>query len=111
MNWFCVYLLQIARHFNNITFCLFQPDESIFEFLVDNTGQWAHWSTKVEDFVYPSDSVPEFATILVPNVDNIRTNFLIGCISKQKKAVLLIGTSLLGFIYHFGLYSYQKLTL
>lgn len=41
--------------------------------------------------MYPTDSVPEYASILVPNVDNIRTAFLIDIISKQKKGVLLIG--------------------
>ncbi|KAF6214793.1 hypothetical protein GE061_009536 [Apolygus lucorum] len=66
-------------------------DESIFEFLVNNDGQWLHWNNRVEDYVYPTDSVPEYATILVPNVDNVRTNYLIETISKQKKAVLLIG--------------------
>lgn len=39
----------------------------------------------------PSDSVPEYTGILVPNVDNVRSDYLIGTISKQGKAVLLIG--------------------
>lgn len=55
------------------------------------TGQWDHWNARVEEMIYPEDSVPEYAGILVPNVDNVRTAFLIENIAKQKKAVLLIG--------------------
>ena len=43
------------------------------------------WSQLVPEYIYPSDSVPPFSTILIPNVDNIRTNFLIHLISKQNK--------------------------
>ncbi|XP_035209771.1 dynein heavy chain 8, axonemal-like isoform X2 [Stegodyphus dumicola] len=66
-------------------------NENIFEFLVDAEGNWLHWTNRVDEYVYPSDSVPKFSSILVPNVDNVRTNFLIDVIQKQKKAVLLIG--------------------
>ena len=45
----------------------------------------------MEEYIYPSDSVPEFSSILVPNVDNVRTAFLVDLIAKQTKAVLLIG--------------------
>lgn len=46
----------------------------------------------VPEFEYPSDRVLEYYTILVPNVDNTRTLYLIDIIAKQEKAVLLIGT-------------------
>lgn len=65
--------------------------ENMFEYLVDDNGQWIHWSTRVENYVYPPDQVPEYASILVPNVDNVCTTFLIDTIAKQNKAVLLIG--------------------
>lgn len=68
-----------------------KEDETIFEYLVSDKGEWQHWSEKVEEYVYPSDSVPEYSSILVPNVDNVRTTFLIDTIAKQSKAVLLIG--------------------
>lgn len=68
-----------------------QPDETVFEYLVISSGDWAHWATQVEEYIYPNDSVPEYASILVPNVDNIRTAFLINTVAKQKKGVLLIG--------------------
>jgi dynein heavy chain, axonemal len=66
-------------------------EDSIFDYLVGDNGNWEHWSKRVEPFNYPSDSVLPFRSILVPNVDNVRTDFLIQTISKQRKAVLLIG--------------------
>ena len=68
-----------------------RPSETIFEYLVDEEGQWQHWSSRVQEYAYPPDEVPEYASILVPNVDNVRTTFLIDTIAKQEKAVLLIG--------------------
>ncbi|XP_075973556.1 dynein heavy chain 8, axonemal kl-3 [Anticarsia gemmatalis] len=62
-----------------------------FEYMVSETGVWQHWSEHVEDYIYPTDSVPEYSSILVPNIDNVCINFLIETIAKQNKAVLLIG--------------------
>uniref|UniRef100_A0A8C9NK88 Dynein axonemal heavy chain 8 n=1 Tax=Serinus canaria TaxID=9135 RepID=A0A8C9NK88_SERCA len=66
-------------------------NQTMYEFYVNDRGAWEHWSNKVQEFVYPTDHVPDYASILVPNVDNTRTQFLINTIAKQKKAVLLIG--------------------
>ncbi|KAK0165144.1 hypothetical protein PV328_003692, partial [Microctonus aethiopoides] len=66
-------------------------DETIFEYLVSDKGIWIHWSQMVPAFEYPSERVLEYYTILVPNVDNTRTLFLIDVIARQEKAVLLIG--------------------
>ena len=68
-----------------------QDDESIFEYMVSTSGAWEHWRQHVEDYVYPDDSVPEYASILVPNVDNVRTAFLIDNSARYGKSVLLIG--------------------
>lgn len=46
---------------------------------------------QVPEYIYPKDSVPEYTSILVPNVDSVRTDFLMYTIMKQGKAVLLIG--------------------
>ena len=65
--------------------------DTIFEYKVDDAGNWEHWKNHVEEYVYPTDSTPLYASILVPNVDNVRTDFLIHTIAKQSKGVLLIG--------------------
>lgn len=65
--------------------------ESIFEYMVGNNGDWMHWNTQIEEYIYSQDEIPEYSSILVPNVDNVRTAFLIDLIAKQKKGVLLIG--------------------
>uniref|UniRef100_A0A674C0H9 Dynein axonemal heavy chain 5 n=1 Tax=Salmo trutta TaxID=8032 RepID=A0A674C0H9_SALTR len=66
-------------------------EDTMFDYHVTADGQWVHWNTRVEEYVYPSDLTPEYGSILVPNVDNVRTDFLIQTIAKQGKAVLLIG--------------------
>uniref|UniRef100_A0A3Q3BB94 Dynein, axonemal, heavy chain 5 n=1 Tax=Kryptolebias marmoratus TaxID=37003 RepID=A0A3Q3BB94_KRYMA len=81
----------------NDSICLDLPDiapdseDTMFDYHVTGDGHWVHWSTKVEEYFYPPDSTPEYSSILVPNVDNVRTDFLIQTIAKQGKAVLLIG--------------------
>lgn len=47
-----------------------------------------HWNTCTEEYEYPSDTTPEYGSILVPNVDNVRTDFLIKTIAKQGKVWL-----------------------
>uniref|UniRef100_A0A8U8B8L8 Dynein, axonemal, heavy chain 5 n=1 Tax=Geospiza parvula TaxID=87175 RepID=A0A8U8B8L8_GEOPR len=66
-------------------------EETIFEFVINACGQWEHWSKKVPEYIYPKDSVPEYTSILVPNIDSVRTDFLMHTIMRQGKAVLLIG--------------------
>ncbi|PKU48851.1 dynein heavy chain axonemal-like [Limosa lapponica baueri] len=66
-------------------------EETMFEFGINACGQWEHWSKKVPEYIYPKDSVPEYTSILVPNVDSVRTDFLMHTIMRQGKAVLLIG--------------------
>uniref|UniRef100_A0A8C5C0U0 Dynein, axonemal, heavy chain 5 n=1 Tax=Gadus morhua TaxID=8049 RepID=A0A8C5C0U0_GADMO len=66
-------------------------EDCMFDYHVSTDGQWVHWSSRMEEYVYPSDWTPEYGSILVPNVDNVRTDFLIQTIASQGKAVLLIG--------------------
>ncbi|CAO2608635.1 Dynein axonemal heavy chain 8 [Lemmus lemmus] len=65
--------------------------QTMYEFVVTDNGDWEHWNKRLQPYFYPTDSIPEYSSILVPNVDNIRTNFLIDTIAKQHKAVLLTG--------------------
>uniref|UniRef100_A0A2K6F192 Dynein axonemal heavy chain 8 n=1 Tax=Propithecus coquereli TaxID=379532 RepID=A0A2K6F192_PROCO len=80
----CNYIMQVRIFF---FWYIHYLDSEIFFPLCD----WEHWNKKLQPYYYPTDSVPEYSSILVPNVDNIRTNFLIDTIAKQYKAVLLIG--------------------
>uniref|UniRef100_H0ZAY7 AAA+ ATPase domain-containing protein n=1 Tax=Taeniopygia guttata TaxID=59729 RepID=H0ZAY7_TAEGU len=66
-------------------------EDTMFDYYVASDGTWMHWNTRVEEYVYPTSGTPEYDSILVPNVDNVRMDFLIGTIAKQGKAVLLIG--------------------
>ncbi|CAL1673547.1 unnamed protein product [Lasius platythorax] len=81
----------LVNHESNCNWPKYTEDETIFEYLVSNDGKWIHWSKMVSEFEYPSDRILEYHTILVPNVDNTRTLYLIDIIAKQEKAVLLIG--------------------
>uniref|UniRef100_A0A8D0CSV5 Dynein, axonemal, heavy chain 5 n=1 Tax=Sander lucioperca TaxID=283035 RepID=A0A8D0CSV5_SANLU len=83
--------LKVGNHSSSLDLPLTQDEQTIFEFTVNEQGQWEHWSNKVPEYVYPKDHVPDYSSILVPNVDNVRTDFLMTTIVKQRKAVLLIG--------------------
>ncbi|XP_067841426.1 dynein axonemal heavy chain 8-like [Heptranchias perlo] len=65
--------------------------QTMFEFLVNQKGEWEHWIIWVQEYFYPADSEPDYTSILVPNVDNVRTSVLVDIIAKQNKAVLLTG--------------------
>ncbi|XP_010773289.1 dynein heavy chain 8, axonemal-like, partial [Notothenia coriiceps] len=81
----------LKHHSSSLDLPLTQDEQTIFEFTVSERGEWEHWSNKVPEYVYPKDHVPDYSSILVPNVDNVRTDFLLQTIVKQRKAVLLIG--------------------
>jgi len=68
-----------------------ETQDTIYEFFVDDNGEWCHWSEKVPQWIYPTDHDPEYCKIIIPTVDNVRTEFLIDTIAKQSKPVLLIG--------------------
>uniref|UniRef100_H2ZRC4 AAA+ ATPase domain-containing protein n=1 Tax=Ciona savignyi TaxID=51511 RepID=H2ZRC4_CIOSA len=82
----------IKNHENKLAIPPIQDDETIFEYMVGPlVGQWEHWGKRVPQYNYPKDSVPDYMEILVPNVDNVRTDFLMQTIMQQEKGILLIG--------------------
>ncbi|KAI4809667.1 hypothetical protein KUCAC02_018534 [Chaenocephalus aceratus] len=81
----------IQAHDSHIDVPQTQQGETMFEYMVNTNGEWCHWNNLVGEYIYPTDCVPDYASILVPNVDNTRTSFLLETIAKQHKAVLLIG--------------------
>jgi dynein heavy chain len=44
--------------------------DTVFEYFVNENGQWAHWNDRVPSYEYPSDSTPEYSSIIIPTVDN-----------------------------------------
>nr|CAD7569561.1 unnamed protein product [Timema californicum] len=64
---------------------------TVFDFVVSHNGVWEHWNTLMETYTYPENSTPDYSSILVPIVDNVRINYLIHAIAKQDRCVLLIG--------------------
>ncbi|XP_039872861.1 dynein heavy chain 8, axonemal-like isoform X1 [Simochromis diagramma] len=81
----------IRGHESNIDVPPTRPGETMFEYMIGTNGDWCHWNNHVGDYIYPTDHLPDYTSILVPNVDNTRTSFLLDTIAKQHKAVLLIG--------------------
>ncbi|XP_053918562.1 dynein axonemal heavy chain 8 isoform X2 [Cuculus canorus] len=83
----------IRAHENNLDLPEISPgtNQTMYEFYVSESGDWEHWSKRVQEYLYPADNIPDYASILVPNVDNVRTQFLINTIAKQQKGVLLTG--------------------
>ncbi|XP_075877996.1 dynein axonemal heavy chain 8-like [Nelusetta ayraudi] len=81
----------IREHESGLDVPQTQSGETMFEYMVDRTGEWCHWNDHVGEYNYPTDYVPDYTSILVPNVDNTRTAFLLEIIAKRRKAVLLIG--------------------
>jgi len=79
----------IRENFSNLD--LPPSQDTVFEYLVNENGEWEHWDKRVVQYVYPTDSTPEYSSILVPNVDNTRMDYLINAILKQGKAIMLIG--------------------
>lgn len=67
------------------------PNASIFDFFVGPTGTWQHWRTLVTNYQYPEYATPDYLSILVPIIDNVRIDYLISTIANQERAVLLIG--------------------
>ena len=65
--------------------------DTFYEYFVNDNGQWQHWKERVVDWLYPQEKTPEFSSIIIPMVDNVRTESMIETVTKQGRSVLLIG--------------------
>ncbi|XP_060809519.1 dynein axonemal heavy chain 5 [Amyelois transitella] len=77
-------ILDMPKHPNN-------KPSTAFDFYVKHPGKWELWDDLLTNYQYPDTATPDYSTILVPIVDNVRINYLIHSIAKQGKAVLLLG--------------------
>eukprot|EP01135_Chromosphaera_perkinsii_P008183 Nk52_evm5s1178 gene=Nk52_evmTU5s1178 len=68
-----------------------EEEEDIYDFMVSPEGEWTHWKNHVPEYKYPESGHVDYLSIIVPTVDNVRTEFLIQTIAKQEECVLLIG--------------------
>jgi len=48
-------------------------------------GEWEHWSNRIGGFVYPENGNIDFGSMLVPNVDSVRIEYLLSVVAKQGK--------------------------
>lgn len=77
-------ILDLPKHPNN-------KSSILFDFYVKHPGKWELWDDLMTNYIYPDTATPDYSNILIPIVDNVRINYLIYCIAKQGKAVLLLG--------------------
>lgn len=80
----------VVQHFSHLNLPPVKPDsdETLFDYVVEPDGEWNHWRSHVQEFTYPDSTVIDFGSMLVPNVDSVRTEFLIHTIAKQGKVSL-----------------------
>jgi dynein heavy chain len=65
--------------------------DTLYEYFVDDNGEWRHWKERLPEYSYPRNVTPDFSSIIVPTVDNVRSEFMMDLVAKQAKGVLLIG--------------------
>ena len=65
--------------------------DTAYEYFVDSDGEWKHWKTKVEPYVYPTDYEPKFADLLIPTLDSLRYESMLNMLVPAKKPVLFTG--------------------
>jgi dynein heavy chain len=88
--------------FSEFLFKEFKPNLSedielskLFDYVcdVESGGRWVHWNTRLQPYIYLKEETPEFSTILIPTVDNLRIEYLMNLLSRGGISCLLIGDS------------------
>ncbi|VDN16894.1 unnamed protein product [Dibothriocephalus latus] len=66
--------------------------KTIFDFRPDKTlGLWEFWGDAVPAYDYPKSGEVEFEKVLVPNQENVVTEYLVGSLAKLGRSILLFG--------------------
>jgi dynein heavy chain, axonemal len=68
------------------------PEDTLFEYTVTDTGEWVHWSKLVQPWTYPkAQENPKFAQLNIPTLDSTRYDALLSRVSALGKSSLLVG--------------------
>ncbi|XP_055711493.1 dynein axonemal heavy chain 8-like [Phlebotomus papatasi] len=81
----------IQNHPASLPWPKVSDDQSIFDFFINDIGEWEHWKTNIADYVQPIGESLRFSQIIIPNVESIQMTYLLKLLWKEKKSVLLIG--------------------
>lgn len=61
----------------------------------EQTGRWQHWRERVPAWQYPAGvERPKFAQLVIPTLDSVRYEHLLGLVHSVGKATLVGGPSL-----------------
>lgn len=66
-------------------------NDFIYNYFVNDQGQWQQWVDVVPVYTYPPDRDPPFTSILIPTVDNTCLKYLITKFDKTTFNTLLTG--------------------
>jgi dynein heavy chain len=70
----------------------FKGEDTIFEFFVDDSSEWGSWVTRVPAWQYPTGvEKPKYASLVIPTVDSVRYENLLGMVASVGRATLLVG--------------------
>ena len=67
-------------------------DDTLFEYTVNDAGEWVHWSSLVQSWEYPKAvENPKFAQLNIPTLDSTRFDALLTRVAALGKSSLLVG--------------------
>ena len=67
--------------------------DTFFEYFVsDDDTEWKHWNERVPNWEYPRDEeTPKFARLIIPTLDSVRLEALLGLVTSVDKQALFVG--------------------
>ncbi|CAL6017562.1 Outer-arm_dynein gamma [Hexamita inflata] len=63
----------------------------MFNYFVNDQGNWQEWAQVVPSYTYPADRDPPFSSILIPTMDNTCINYLLTKLERAQFNTLLTG--------------------